>query len=77
MYLCVTRTYLPLSTVLIFVFRIVWSVWYALFLELFGQCGMFCFRIVWSVWYVLFLELFGQCGMFCFRIVWSVWYVLF
>jgi hypothetical protein len=75
--------------VVCFVFRIVWSVWYVLILELFGQCGMFCLGIVWSVWYVLFLELFGQCGMFwfynclvsvvcfVFRIVWSVWYVLF
>jgi hypothetical protein len=36
-------------SVVCFVFRIVWSVWYLLFLELFVQCGI--------------LELFGQCGI--------------
>ena len=79
---------LSLSTILIFGFRTVSTVWYVL--ELFRQCGMFsngfdsviCFRTVSIVWYVL--ELFQQCGMFsncsdsvvCFRTVSTVWYVL-
>ena len=59
---------LPLSTILLFDFGTVPTVWY--FLELFRQCGIFwnCsdsvvfFGTVPTVWY--FLELFRQCGIF-------------
>ena len=59
---------LPLSTILIFNFRIVPTVWYFFYfiLEWFRQCGIFLFyfRMVPTVWYIFFSELFRQCGNF-------------
>jgi hypothetical protein len=68
MYLCVRSIVCAPSTILIFGFGSVPTVWYVL--ELFRQCGMLwncsdsvvCLGNVPAVWYAL--ELFRQCGMF-------------